>query len=418
MLDFLLVANALVQRTIIFEDELAVTDLDFLALFLALALFGSLIARLLAAIAAGDRFELLLLVRLVLSLVNVRRGDAGRPHVFGTDHFAGSGLLHLLLGEAQGGLDDLFLGLERLERLERGRRHGPRSKPMMEIGQPAARGARRAAAGTASRRGRAANAGAARGRARSAGVGGRPDRGAAAKVGHRRARRSSRRQSRCLGRQRRHSGTAFGFRLGRFRGRWFSRLGDRRLGGGRGWRSHDCRFGDDRLDVGRRFFMFRCAGTNGRLGSAQRRNCFAFRTYDRRDRLGSGGRCRGRVMRALLDQHFQLVTLLRLQAAELVLDIKPRLFAQVEQVLAVDLQSPRQSVDPNFLFLQAALLTGPSRIATFPRTNPPLPGGQGPSSHNHSLFYDLPKYIEKWLLRENHYTLNPPLDAARALPSA
>jgi len=86
-------------------------------------------------------------------------------------------------------------------------------------------------------------------------------------------------------------------------------------------------------------------------------------------------------MGTLLDHLLKLIALLRLQAAELVLDVEPRLFAQIEQILAIDLQLARQCVYTNFLSLQATPLERPVWIVTF-RDRIPDRGGcrrSGPS---------------------------------------
>src|SRR5436305_1994345 len=96
----------------------------------------------------------------------------------------------------------------------------------------------------------------------------------------------------------------------------------------------------------------------------------------------------GRLMSALLDHLLKLIALLRLQATELVLDVEPCLFAQIEQVLAIDLQFPRQCVNPNFLSLQAALLVRPVWIVTF-RNRIPGRGGRrrtGPSCNRDNSY--------------------------------
>jgi hypothetical protein len=49
------------------------------------------------------------------------------------------------------------------------------------------------------------------------------------------------------------------------------------------------------------------------------------------------------------------IALLGIQAAQLVLDVNTVLAAQVEQVFALHVQFTRQSINPNFLFLQAQL---------------------------------------------------------------
>jgi hypothetical protein len=63
-------------------------------------------------------------------------------------------------------------------------------------------------------------------------------------------------------------------------------------------------------------------------------------------RLRPGGR--------LLDQRYNLVAHLRLDATELVLYVNAMSLAQVEQVFALHVQIPGQNIDANFL--QAVLL--------------------------------------------------------------
>jgi hypothetical protein len=71
------------------------------------------------------------------------------------------------------------------------------------------------------------------------------------------------------------------------------------------------------------------------------------RECGRQLRPGCGGR--------LLDQRNDLVAHLRLDAAELVLDVYPVRLAQLEQVGALHVQLTGQNINPNFLFLQAEL---------------------------------------------------------------
>jgi hypothetical protein len=51
-----------------------------------------------------------------------------------------------------------------------------------------------------------------------------------------------------------------------------------------------------------------------------------------------------------------LIALFWIQAAQLILDVESRLAAQVEQILALQVQFARQCVDANLLFLHRQLL--------------------------------------------------------------
>jgi hypothetical protein len=55
--------------------------------------------------------------------------------------------------------------------------------------------------------------------------------------------------------------------------------------------------------------------------------------------------------------------LLRIQTAELILDIDPGLLAKIDELFAVDVQFASQGIDPNFLSLQARLLYDAGTLA-------------------------------------------------------
>jgi hypothetical protein len=79
----------------------------------------------------------------------------------------------------------------------------------------------------------------------------------------------------------------------------------------------------------------------------QNRHRLVHGRHDRRS--GLGGRSNRHATTALFRKLRDHVTLMRFQAAELVLDIDPSLAAKVEQVFALHIQFTRQGVNTDFL---------------------------------------------------------------------
>jgi hypothetical protein len=175
------------------------------------------------------------------------------------------------------------------------------------------------------------------GRRRRHGTGSRPSRC-----------RASRRRRFSRGCRMRSRNWFFGFSSGRYLRRWRGgslRRGRRGLGGTNRGRSR-------RLDLRRG----RSLRTHRRTGWSQIAHLAHNHGSTRRlDRLRRSSNSRPA---ALADDLLQSVSLIRIEVAQLVLDVDAMLTAQVEEVLTLHVQLARQHVDSNFVFciLQAAKL--------------------------------------------------------------